>query len=135
MLGIKSLQKRLESLERQNAHVAVDEDRLIELALSKCSDHDLDILYELSKLREAGFSEEQISEMMASRQDDIDKTLSNYQKHYESAYVALRQQKYRQQTQRKRERHAIFYNETPETPAEQIDAEPLEPLGNFDDYE
>lgn len=62
---IASLQKRLDKLD----NIAKEPD-LIELAIAKLSDRDLELLHEHMALRESGFDEGQTAQMMGDRYED-----------------------------------------------------------------
>jgi len=78
---IASLQKRLDKLD----NTAKDPD-LIELAIAKLSDRDLELLHEHTALREAGFEEEQTAQMMGDRYHETQKAVAHFQKEYADAW-------------------------------------------------
>ncbi len=74
---ITSLLKRLDKLD----YTAKEPD-LIELAIAKLSDKDLELLHEHTALREAGFDEEQTAQMMGDRYADALEAAAHFQKKY-----------------------------------------------------
>lgn len=74
---IASLQKRLDKLDN-----TAKEPDLIELAIAKLSDRDLELLHEHTALREAGFEEEQTAQMMGDRYQDALEAAAQFQKEY-----------------------------------------------------
>lgn len=78
---IASLQKRLDKLD----NTAKDPD-LIELAIAKLSDKDLELLHEHTALRESGFDEGQTAQMMGDRYHETQKAVAHFQKEYADAW-------------------------------------------------
>ena len=78
---IASLQKRLDKLDN-----TAKEPDLIELAIAKLSDKDLELLHEHTALREAGFEEEQTAQMMGDRYHETQKAVAHFQKEYADAW-------------------------------------------------
>jgi predicted nucleic acid-binding Zn-ribbon protein len=80
MIAIKTLQKRLDKLEER----PTTEPDLVETVLAALEDADLELLQELSSLRESGFNEEQTVSMMGDRyhkaQEALTRCKENYQK-------------------------------------------------------
>lgn len=72
---IASLLKCLDKLDN-----TAKEPDLIELAIAKLSDKDLELLHEHTALREAGFDEGQTAEMMGDRYEDARKLRCIFQK-------------------------------------------------------
>ena len=72
---IASLQKRLDKLDN-----TAKEPDLIELAIAKLSDKDLELLHEHTALRESGFDEEQNAQMMGDRYADAQEAAAHFQK-------------------------------------------------------
>ena len=72
---IASLQKRLDKLDN-----TAKEPDLIELAIAKLSDKDLELLHEHTALREAGFDEEQISGIMVDRWSFFQNAVARFKK-------------------------------------------------------
>ena len=85
MTAIKTLQKRLDKLEVR----PTTEPDIVEFVLPTVTDEDLELLQELSILRESGFDEEQIAEMMKDRYQDAQEAIAHFQDEYQ---VALRKE-------------------------------------------
>jgi hypothetical protein len=66
---------------------------IVEMALATLDDADIDLLQEFSSLRESGFKEEQIAEMMADRYHKALKAVAHFQKAYQKITDALWQEK------------------------------------------
>ena len=75
---ITSLLKRLDKLD----YTAKEPD-LIELAIAKLSDKDLELLHEHTALRESGFDEGQTAQMMGKRYNEALKAAARFQKWYD----------------------------------------------------
>lgn len=79
MIGIETLQKRLERL------LDPRQDREPDIAgqvLGSLKESDLDLLHEMSILRETGFDEEQTALMMADRHKKAQKAIETFQERY-----------------------------------------------------
>jgi hypothetical protein len=88
MIAIKTLQKRLDKLEER----PTTEPDLVEMVLAALEDDDLELLHELSMLREPGFNEEQIASMMGDRYQEAQEALTHCKESYQVVLDALRQQ-------------------------------------------
>ena len=78
MTAIKTLQKRLDHLEGR----PTTEPDIVEMVLTTLEDADLDLLQEVSCLREAGFDEQQIATMMEDRWPQYLKAAARFQSEY-----------------------------------------------------
>jgi hypothetical protein len=78
MIAIKTLQKRLDKLEE---HPTTEPD-LVEMVLAALKDADLELLQELSSLRESGFNEEQTASMMGDRYQKAQEAVVHFQEAY-----------------------------------------------------
>lgn len=78
MTAIKTLQKRLDHLEGRPS----TEPDIVEMVLATLDDADLDLLQEVSCLREAGFDEQQIATMMDDRYQEAQMAMVRFQKEY-----------------------------------------------------
>jgi hypothetical protein len=87
MIAIKTLQKRLDRLEER----PTAEPDIVEMVLAALEDADLELLQEISILRESGFNEEQIASMMGDRYQEAQETVVQFQKVYQGKLDVLRQ--------------------------------------------
>jgi hypothetical protein len=79
MTAIKALLKRLDRLEER----PTAEPDTVELMLAALEDTDLELLHELSILRESGFDEEQTASMMGDRYQLARDAIGHFQEEYQ----------------------------------------------------
>jgi DNA-binding transcriptional MerR regulator len=90
VIGIKALERRIDLLEGRRQPSEPD---LIELTLARLSDRDLELLHELNLLRESGFDDAQIEEMLGKRYPAAQKAIDHFHKQYEKAEIQARKTK------------------------------------------
>ena len=78
MTAIKTLQKRLDHLEGR----PTTEPDIVEMVLTTLKDADLDLLQEVSCLREAGFDEQQTAAMMGDHWSQYLEAATRFQAEY-----------------------------------------------------
>ncbi|MCJ7445283.1 MAG: hypothetical protein MUO26_12300 [Methanotrichaceae archaeon] len=88
--GLRDLEKRLEKLEPSVSQATVSPDsKIVELVISKLNDKELEILHEMSYLRESGFSGDQVREMIGDRCPQAQRAIKRFQNLYAEVVRAL----------------------------------------------
>ncbi|MCJ7443878.1 MAG: hypothetical protein MUO26_05005 [Methanotrichaceae archaeon] len=88
--GLRDLEKRLKKLEPHVAQSTASPDsKIVELVISKLSDKELEILHEMSYLRERGFSSDQVREMIGDRFPQAERAIKRFRNLYAEVVCAL----------------------------------------------
>ncbi|MCJ7444929.1 MAG: hypothetical protein MUO26_10435 [Methanotrichaceae archaeon] len=88
--GLRDLERRLEKLEPRVAQATASPDsKIVELVIGKLSDKELEILHEMSYLRESGFSSDQVREMIGDRCPQAERAIKRFQNLYAEVVRAL----------------------------------------------